>query len=62
MKPVTTAEKLLEEADLTLLDLVDNLLDKGVMLDGEVMIGIAGVDLVYLRLSAILCASDKILR
>jgi hypothetical protein len=42
------------------LDLVDHLLTKGVMLDGEVVLGLAGIDLVYLRLSALLCAADRV--
>jgi len=50
----------LEEADASLLDLVDNVLTKGVVIDGEIMLGLAGVDLVYLRLGAILCAADRI--
>jgi hypothetical protein len=29
-------------------------------MSGEVMLGVAGVDLVYLRLSALLCASDRV--
>jgi hypothetical protein len=52
---------LLERADATLLDLVDHVLNKGVVLDGEVILGVAGVDLVYLRLTAILCAADRLL-
>jgi hypothetical protein len=48
-------------ADATLLDLVDHVLNKGVMIDGEVVLGVAGVDLVYLRLRALLCAADKLL-
>jgi gas vesicle protein GvpA/GvpJ/GvpM family len=52
---------LLEEADASLLDLVDHVLNKGVVVTGDVMLGLAGVDLVYLRLSALLCAADRIL-
>ena len=48
-------------ADVSLLDTVDHLLNKGVVLTGEVVIGLAGVDLIYLRLSALLCAADRIL-
>jgi hypothetical protein len=50
----------LEEADESLLDLVDNVLTKGVVIDGEIVLGLAGVDLIYLRLGAILCAADRI--
>ncbi len=45
----------------SLLDLVDNLLNQGVVIHGEVTIGLAGIDLVYLRLSALLCAADRVL-
>jgi hypothetical protein len=31
------------------------------MIQGEVVLGVAGVDLVYLRLNALLCAADRIL-
>jgi hypothetical protein len=55
------ALELLEGSDISLLETVDNLLNKGVVLTGEVVIGLAGVDLIYLRLSAILCAADRIL-
>jgi hypothetical protein len=53
---------LFEDADATLLDLVDNILTKGVVIDAEVVLGLAGVDLVYLRLSALLVAVDKLRR
>jgi hypothetical protein len=52
---------LLESPDSSLLDLVDSLLDKGVMLDGELVLGLADVDLVYLRLSVLLVAADRVL-
>jgi hypothetical protein len=46
--------------DSTLLDVIDELLNKGVMANGDVTLGVAGIDLVYLRLSALLCASDRV--
>jgi hypothetical protein len=63
MKPKETGEplELLERSDISLLDTVDHLLNKGLVLTGEVVIGLAGVDLIYLRLSALLCAADRIL-
>ena len=51
----------LADAQASLLDLVDHVLNKGVVVTGDVVIGLAGVDLVYLRLSAVLCAADRIL-
>ena len=53
--------ELLERPDTSLLDTVDHLLNKGVVLTGEIVIGLAGVDLIYLRLSALLCAADRVL-
>ena len=52
---------LLESPDQSLLDLVDSLLDKGVVLDGEIVLGLADIDLVYVRLSVLLAAADRIL-
>jgi hypothetical protein len=49
------------QAENSLLDLVDNLLNQGVLIHGEVVLGLAGVDLVYLQLSALLCAADRVL-
>lgn len=56
----TVADLVLEAPDSTLLDLLDNLLNKGVMANGDVTLGVAGVDLIYLRLSALLCAADRV--
>jgi gas vesicle protein GvpA/GvpJ/GvpM family len=53
--------KLLESPDQSLLDLVDSLLDKGVVLDGELVLGLADVDLVYVRLGVLLAAADRVL-
>jgi hypothetical protein len=47
--------------DASLLDLVDNVLTRGVMVSGDVVLGLADVDLIYLRLSALLCAADRVL-
>lgn len=55
-----TAREVLDTTDSSLLDLVDNLLNRGVVVSGEVMLGLAGVDLVYLRISALLCAADRV--
>ena len=56
----TVATQVLDAPDSTLLDLLDRLLDKGVMATGDVTLGVAGVDLIYLRLSALLCAADRL--
>ncbi len=51
----------LADAQASLLDLVDHVLNRGVVVTGDVVLGLAGVDLVYLRLSAVLCAADRVL-
>jgi hypothetical protein len=51
---------LLDSPNEGLLDLVDSLLDKGVVLDGELVLGLADVDLVYVRLGVLLAAADRV--
>jgi hypothetical protein len=60
-KRSSKVEEILEHADASLLEIIDHVLNKGVMVHGEVMLGVAGVDLVYLRISALLCAADQLL-
>ena len=57
----TDAELVLGGEETSLLDLVDNVLNKGVVLSGDITIGLARVDLVYARLSVLLCAADRVL-
>jgi len=57
----TIADEVLETRESSVLDLVDRLLNKGVMATGDVTLGVAGIDLIYVRLSALLCAADRIL-
>lgn len=57
----TDADLILETThEATLLDMLDKLLNKGVVLNGDVVLGVAGVDLVYLRLSSLLTAIDRL--
>lgn len=55
------SELVLDTEDASLLDIVDNVLNKGVVLTGDLTIGLAQVDLVYARLSLLLCAADRVL-
>ena len=61
LRNVRLVEQVLEAPESSVLDLVDRLLNKGVMANGDVTLGVAGVDLIYLRLSALLCAADRLL-
>jgi hypothetical protein len=60
-RDVNVVDDLIETREQTLLDVVDELLNKGVVADGDVTLGVAGIDLIYLRLSALLCAADRVL-
>ena len=60
-RAATDAELVLGTDEATLLDVVDNVLSKGVVLTGEVTIALAHVDLVYARLSLLLCAADRVM-
>jgi len=52
---------LLEPGDrLSVLDLADRLLNRGVVITGEATISVAGVDLIYLGLNVILAATESI--
>jgi hypothetical protein len=51
-------ERAWENEDVTILDLLDRALDKGVVLWGELVLTIADVDLVYVGLKALLCSVD----
>ena len=48
--------------DVPLVELVDRLLNRGVVLTGELTISVAGVDLIYLGLSVVLTSVDTIRR
>jgi hypothetical protein len=49
----------LPDEQLSVLDLVDRLLNRGVVITGEATISVAGVDLVYLGLNVILAATES---
>jgi hypothetical protein len=52
---------LVATGDGSLLDLLDNLLNQGVFVTGDIVLSLADVDLVYLKLSVLLCAADRVL-
>jgi len=47
-----------KEKEVTLLDLLDRLLNKGVVLWGDVVISVADVDLIYLGLKVLLSSVE----
>lgn len=54
-------EPFTRDGESSLVDLIDSLLNQGLMVDGDLVLGLAGVDLVYLRLSTLLAAADRVL-
>lgn len=47
-----------EEDDISLVQIVDHVLNSGIMVQGSVIISLAGVDLVYLAVSAVLTSVE----
>ena len=57
-KPVTLSAPSADE--ISLLELADRLLNRGVVLTGEATISVAGVDLIYLGLNVVLTAVENL--
>jgi gas vesicle structural protein len=56
----TAAIQVESEPDASLLDVVDSVLNKGAVVNGELILGVANVDLIYAKLSVLLGALDRI--
>ena len=48
----------LREKNVTLLDLLDRMLDKGVVLTGDITISVANIDLIYVGLKVLLSSVE----
>jgi Gas vesicle protein len=59
--PKRQVARIIDTSDSSLVDVLDNLLNRGVVLNAEIILALANVDLVYLKLSALLCAADRVL-
>ena len=51
-----------DEEELSLLETLDHLLDRGVVIAGEAVISIGDVDLLYLGLNIVLANVDAVIR
>lgn len=49
------------EEQSSLLDVVDSVLNKGAVLNGDIVLGVANVDLIYVKLSVVLAALDRVM-
>ena len=47
------------EEEVSLLELLDSLLTKGVVLSGDITLSVAGVDLLYIGLRLLITTADK---
>jgi gas vesicle protein GvpA/GvpJ/GvpM family len=52
---------IIDQSEHSLVDVIDNLLNRGVVLRADLILALADVDLVYVQLSALLCAADRVL-
>ena len=50
------------DSELSLLDILDHVLNAGIMIQGSIVISLAGVDLVYVGLSAVLTSVQTALK
>lgn len=55
MRDLVTAEE-----ELTLLDLLDRILDKGVVIHGDLTLSVANIDLLYVGLRVLLTSVDNL--
>lgn len=54
-----TTEQTIRHKDIALLELLDRVLDKGVIIAGDIIISVADIDLVYLGLRLLLCSVER---
>ena len=52
--------QIVDVSDKSLADVIDSLLNRGVVLNADVILALANVDLIYVRLSALICAADRL--
>jgi Gas vesicle protein len=58
--PSHQVARIIDVSDKSLADVIDSLLNKGVVLNAEVILALANVDLIYIRLSLLICAADRV--
>lgn len=61
LPPRREVAHIIDDGEKSLVDVLDSLLNQGVVLNADLILALADVDLVYIRLSALLCAADRVL-
>ena len=56
---IAVRHKAVRHKDVALLELLDRVLDKGVVVAGDVTISVADIDLIYLSLRVLLCSIES---
>jgi hypothetical protein len=56
----TSRAELARVESQSLLDVIDTVIDKGLAVDAEIVLGLADIDLIYLRIGALLAAADRV--
>ncbi|WP_366247663.1 gas vesicle protein [Terribacillus aidingensis] len=59
---MNTRETIDRNKDVSLIDILDVILDKGVAIKGDLIISIAGVDLVYLDLRVLIASVETLVQ
>lgn len=54
-----TTDLAIRHKDVALLELLDRVLDKGVVVTGDLTISVANIDLIYVGLRVLLCSVEK---
>ena len=52
----------LKSREVTLFEVLDRILDKGIVIKGDLVISVADVDLIYVGLQAVITSVDRIFR
>jgi hypothetical protein len=60
--PKRQIAQIIDSGERSLVDVLDSLLNQGVVLNADLILALADVDLVYVRLSALLCAADRVMK
>jgi hypothetical protein len=55
---MSVVERAPHEPDVTLVELLDRVLNKGVVLSGDITLSVAGIDLVYVGLRLLLASAS----
>jgi gas vesicle structural protein len=56
---MSESRELRRQDDLSLAELVNRVLDRGALITGEVVIGVAGIDLIYLGIQVAISSAEK---